>query len=465
MMFNHKSVKLAVAGAVVLGLVAAGASSASAAVPNGSKGPLYFLNGQDASQIPDGTSIPFTTTVIGSGSDTDYQAPLYGSADSTGVIYFVSKPGDEGDMSKYIGYNIFGFADPAAKSVVAASIKLSQLSYGAGGANKVKTDGGDYSLGVAFTKSQDSALASSAPYFAPIHVTAGTGAWTFTAPAHCDQSPKPNDCAADEPTDSTDAATKTLNLTTTEGSNVVAIDAGVANAGKTFTATAYSTPVPLGQITLDGNGTGSVDLTGKGINPGESHKIALSSNGVVVAWNTFSLSLPAGTIGGSFTSNVSATVTSTNKFQLVAPASLNVNLGSAKRNQTTSAVALGQFTVVDDRDVLKGWTLGIQATDFVNQSDSSKTISKAALGYAPVGTSLPTGITLGSAQAAGASSFIDVSGTPTPANPGTAFAQGAVNSATGEDGINLNADLTFKAPVDAQKGDYKSTVTLTLVSK
>ena len=161
------------------------------------------------------------------------------------------------------------------------------------------------------------------------------------------------------------------------------------------------------------------------------------------------------TVTGSTTANVqlSTTVTTSNKFLLQGVAS-SVNLGTVRRGQTTTPVALGAFTVIDDRDLLPGWTLTASATDFTNAQAGGDVVSKSALGIAPkqVGTAL-AGITLGTAQTAGSGTY------------GALFAQGAVNSTTLEAGTQFDADLTFAAPATAKAGVYNSTLTLTLASK
>ena len=143
-------------------------------------------------------------------------------------------------------------------------------------------------------------------------------------------------------------------------------------------------------------------------------------------------------------------MTNSGRFELVAPAATLIDLGDVRRNQTTTPVALGQFTVFDDRDVLSGWNLNVTAADFAGAGNT--TVAKTALGYSPRAVALTSGVSLGAAKAAGAGVF-------------GVLAEGAAGSSTAEVGAVLDTDLTFKAPINAAKGVHTSTLTLDLVSK
>lgn len=254
--------------------------------------------------------------------------------------------------------------------------------------------------------------------------------------------------APTQPTDQTDAATKVTVADITAPATQVTVPAGAANANKTFTAWGWSTPTSLGQVTTDANGIASVNVASL---PAGSHTVALTdpNTGAIAAWGTFTIS--SATQGST---NVSAAVTNTGKFALEGTAA-SVNLtpvSAVKRGETTAAVNLGQFTVTDDRNALLGWTLKADATDFVS---GSNTIAKSALGIAPtIVSGVTDGITLGSAQLAGAAAY-----------PVAKLAEAAAGKGTLAVGTALNAALTFKAPSDAVAGTYTSTLTLTLTSK
>lgn len=247
-----------------------------------------------------------------------------------------------------------------------------------------------------------------------------------------------------EPTDAANAATKVAVANPADGESTVTIPTGIAN--QTFTAVGWSTPVELGPVTTAANGDAIVDAAALGLG---AHTIALFDNtDQIVAWGTF-------TASSSTTSQTDLTVEAltSNKFSLEG-VDTSVNLGAAKRGATTTPVALGAFTVVDDRDLLPGWTLNAAVADFTNASANNDVITKAALGFAPKKVGAPVdGISLGTAQLAGSATYSAL------------LAQGAADSSTLEAGTQFDADLTFAVPASAKKGTYTSTLTLTLASK
>ncbi|GAA2184590.1 hypothetical protein GCM10009785_33110 [Brooklawnia cerclae] len=231
-----------------------------------------------------------------------------------------------------------------------------------------------------------------------------------------------------------------------EGATSITVPAGAANANKTFTVWAWSDRTNLGQVTTDADGNATVDVSSLGV--GE-HTIALAeSDFSIKAWGAVTLASLTTT-----KTDLAVDVTTSNKFELQGVAS-SADLGQVQRGQTSAPVALGAFTVVDDRALLPGWTLTTAVDDFTNASADNDVVSKSALGLAPAAVSdLPVGVSLGTAQTAGSGEY--------PA----LFAQGAEDSSTLEAGTQLNADLSFAAPASAKAGTYSSTLTLSLVSK
>ncbi|WP_224760482.1 phosphate ABC transporter substrate-binding protein PstS [Salinibacterium sp. ZJ450] len=151
-------------------------------------------------------------------------------------------------------------------------------------------------------------------------------------------------------------------------------------------------------------------------------------------------------------SALSVSVVTTNVFALVASLT-DIDLGEVRRNRVTTGHELGDIRVIDDRDHLTGWDLRIDVHDFVHTADAAKTIRSSALGYAPTATSLLPGIALGSPQEAGS------------ANYSAPLASGEPDSWTTEDGFALGAELNLRAPISAQAGTYRSTLTLTLLPR
>ncbi|MFG6281045.1 Ig domain-containing protein [Microbacterium sp. 5K110] len=226
-----------------------------------------------------------------------------------------------------------------------------------------------------------------------------------------------------------------------EGATTVTVPAGVANANKTLQAWAWSEPTNLGQVTTDANGDATVDVSS--LPSGTTHTIALTQPGdstfAVLAWGTVTL---AGKAPATDDVDLTAAVTASDLWSLNAEKT-QVDFGAVARDQSTTK-ALGKVTVVDDRNVLKGWDLGASWTAFSNASGDE--IPTSALTLAPkayTGYTLIDGVTLGT---------------------GTKIAQSSAVS-TLPTGALFDADLTFKAPKDAKVGEYHSTLTVTLTSK
>jgi hypothetical protein len=227
-----------------------------------------------------------------------------------------------------------------------------------------------------------------------------------------------------------------------KGDTTVTVPAGIANANKTLTAWAWSDPTNLGNVTTDANGNAVVDITGL---PAGDHTVALTLPGdgtfAVQAWGTFTKVSAAGdTLTDSV--DLTAAVTASDLWSLNAEAT-KVDFGNVARNASVTK-KLGKVTVVDDRNVLKGWNLTAAVSDFKNAAND--VIPATALTVAPdfyAGYTPVAGITKGT---------------------GTQLASStAVSTLT--TGALFDADLTFQAPKDAQTGEYTSTLTVTLTSK
>lgn len=255
----------------------------------------------------------------------------------------------------------------------------------------------------------------------------------------------PAPTAPTEPT-GTDAG-KVAITAPAKGATTITVPAGTANKGKTFDVWAWSTPTKIGQITADAtSGDAVVDITGL---PAGQHTVALVEPGdatyTVKAWGTFEkLSAAGDTLTDSV--DLQAQVTASDLWSLNAEKT-NVDFGEVARGATkTLADGLGKVTVVDDRTVLKGWTLTAVASPFI--LDGADPIPASALTIAPkayAGYTPASGITTGTT--------------------GSTFATSADKVSTGTTGALFNADLAFAAPASAQAGVYHSTLTFTLASK
>ncbi|MEN2737828.1 hypothetical protein ABCS02_08565 [Microbacterium sp. X-17] len=251
-----------------------------------------------------------------------------------------------------------------------------------------------------------------------------------------------------QPTSPANDATKVTITDPAPGVKTIVVPAGAANANKVLNVTAWSAGTSLGQVTTDASGNATVDASAL---PAGSHTVALTdpNTDAYVAWGTFTLSSTT-----QFSTTLSADVTNSGKFALEGgAAAVNLTPVSAiTRGATTAPVALGQFKVTDDRNVLLGWTL---KADVANFTSGANTIPNSAFGIAPsIVDGVSDGITLGAAQVAGSASY-----------PVAKIAEAAPGSSTLAVGTDLNANLTFKAPNNALSGTYTSTLTLTLTSK
>ena len=249
-----------------------------------------------------------------------------------------------------------------------------------------------------------------------------------------------------EPVSPANDATKVAIVDPAPGATSVVVAAGAANANKTLQAWGWSTPTNLGQVTTDGSGNATVNISSL-IDPAATapaaHTIALTlpTSASVIAWG--GITIPVAAYPNQIaTLPVTATVKASDLWSLRADyAAINFNDVSRGQNVTRE---LGKVTVVDDRNVLKGWTLNASWANFTHGTD---TIPASAMTMTPkvfTGASYPAGVTLGSSPL---------------------LAQSDAGVSTGTAGVLFNADLTFTAPQNAAVGTYSSTLTLTLASK
>ena len=176
-MFKSVKAKAAVAGAIALALVGAAAPGAMAApLPNGSESPFYILD-DTATLIPDNTVHQWDDFVLGNPSPDNPGAEFVGSADATGAKVFFSTRGQERDLQNWTGIND-GALVSGTTNVSFPNLTLNQLV----GANMgtVMTNGGQFSLGIAFTKSNGVLIADAGVMFAHVTVNPG-GTWTYVA--------------------------------------------------------------------------------------------------------------------------------------------------------------------------------------------------------------------------------------------------------------------------------------------
>lgn len=227
-----------------------------------------------------------------------------------------------------------------------------------------------------------------------------------------------------------------------QGATTVTVAAGASRANQTLQAWGWSTPTNLGQVTTDGSGNATVPVGA--LAAGASHTIALTlpNSASVIVWGTIAIPAPAYP-DQTATLPITANVKASDLWSLNAQ-NTAIDFNDVSRGQSATR-ALGKVTVVDDRNVLKGWTLNAAWADFTHGTD---TIPSSAMTVTPkiyTGSSLLPGITLGATAGL--------------------LAQSTAGVSTGVSGALFDGDLTFTAPQNAPVGTYNSTLTLTLASK
>ncbi|MHC5797379.1 hypothetical protein ACVXZ4_14600 [Lacisediminihabitans sp. FW035] len=184
----NKATYVVLAGAIAASIVGASVTSAQAApVPTGSVGPVYFLDANNGQRVAAGTHAwdsQYVASPNVNGSTGDVTSPnevFVGPSDAESAVVFLAPIGSEGNKSLWKASHLDGF-QPGTKNVWLPRIDPSSLTDGTPAA--VKAAGGDYSIGIAFLKNNGVTLISptTTESFATIHITAGTGAYTFDVP-------------------------------------------------------------------------------------------------------------------------------------------------------------------------------------------------------------------------------------------------------------------------------------------
>lgn len=182
----NKAVYVGLVGALAATMVGATLTSASAVEANGGSQPFYLMASDTGVVLPTGATKAFTDGVVAgpnsAGSTGDPTSPnelFLGPADATNSFTFISPIGQENNKANWSAWAQSGLFT-GTHNVWLPAVGLS--SQGLGSIASVKNAGGDYSMGVAFTKNNDVTLIAGYTSFTKIHVTAGTGAWTFETP-------------------------------------------------------------------------------------------------------------------------------------------------------------------------------------------------------------------------------------------------------------------------------------------
>lgn len=178
-----KAAAAGIALALGLGAVGVGATAASAAVgdwtPNGTPEPYYLYSLDTGVPVPSGTVMKYGDGVVGAPSPLDPDIRFADApADADSAYVFIAPKGKESSISEWSS-KIYVGLEPGARRAYQPMSSLFQFPASTFGA--VKAAGGDYSLGVAYTKNNGVTFVALGAY-TYVHITAGTADWTYDYP-------------------------------------------------------------------------------------------------------------------------------------------------------------------------------------------------------------------------------------------------------------------------------------------
>lgn len=445
---------VAVAAILVGGLSATAQAAGSVTTQaNGSYGPLHvWFNDTYASNAA--TVYNWTDNVIGSASKSSASTALACPGTSDEAALFISARGHETTKGDW---QAFASASISAGSVAQPNLKPSGLTSGTPGAGTVKSNGGNYSLGVACTS--NSGVTVDRVYYRYIAVTAGTGAFTFAATDYSYPTPTMSVTQADankghSPAFATPHTGDTL--VATAGANIPdGFEVGYqwfANGSAISAATSASY-------------TTVANDAGKSITVKATYTRSGYTSVEVAAASSYTIEGDA-VVSGSVSVQAGVADATNGQLALSIPNSASATMSSPSLvdNFSVTTGTLGAITVNDGRVVTRdGWDLKATVADFVNGSNSAIKIAASQLTITPSITSSPSA---GNVQAGTGGAVVNSS------TPFTLASQAAAGGATaGNVDANyvgttvVNATLSLKAPQWKPAGTYTSTITITVISK
>jgi hypothetical protein len=316
-----KAGRLATAIGAVVGLLTTMAPAATTAFaateplfPNTSDAPVYVIGGGSEISIPAGTQLDWAYGDEGvlsskpqSGAPADHDevrlpAP---SAKSDELVTFISAPGDERTPSKWKAYADRISFDAQRRGALYPTITPYSFTYGA--IATVKSLGGTYSAGVAYTHTNG--LYVDNAYYTALNIDAGTGGWTFATPKLANSST--TTLTVDRPSVAVnDSVTLTAHVTVGDDSAAtgsVTFFEGTSAVGGPVTVTGgvATTTVP---VTTAGNHsyTASFTPSGGGYTGSTSRAVSVTAGKAATA-TSLAASATSVTAGASVT--LTATVT------------------------------------------------------------------------------------------------------------------------------------------------------------
>lgn len=185
-MKNITKKALAAATAFALGFGLVGVSSVAAVAadgaghwtPEGTPEPYYLWVMDTESVTTNDQVFRYDTGMIAAPSATNVEQLFTAPDDATTSYIFVAPRGKESSMSEWSSRVDIGFV-PGTKQVMQPPASLEQFPSSTFAA--VKAAGGDYSIGLAYTKNNGVTFVGLGG-FAHIHITAGSADWTVESP-------------------------------------------------------------------------------------------------------------------------------------------------------------------------------------------------------------------------------------------------------------------------------------------
>ena len=300
-------VRVAAAGAVAALLATMSPLAQAATTPaydTTTDGRIYLVDGTSYAQLNAGTQLAWNTSagVVLSAAPVDSVAVAAGdyswatfpapTGTATKFTSFLAPVGSERTPTAWSEWGVFNNLNGAGASLPA--VWPGHLTNGTPAA--VKTAGGTYSMGIAYT---DSAVAASThvlkAYYTTVNIDAGTGTWTFAEPA-----------AQVVTTSVTTTTTLAASPTTLDVGQSTVLTAAVAATGKTVTGNVqfFEGTTSLGTVALAA-GSASKSVT-VGTSGAHTYTATFLENTVSTGTLTADKFLTSTSTGASITATVPA---------------------------------------------------------------------------------------------------------------------------------------------------------------
>lgn len=223
-MIKKTAIRTGFAGVLALAILGGSVVTAQADTTENPyfKGTFYLADANTYQDLAPGDPIPWDTPVIAIPAPGDFEGKIYGESDptTTGIKTFWSQRGEEANPNLWNASATNGFPADGKYSWMANVTPTSQIDAGferdPKGQAAIKAAGGEFSVGIAFTKYDHVAISDDGLWFIHVNVQAGTGTWSYQL------------VEVDVPVELVDVETTTT----------LAVDPTSVEAGKTATLTA-----------------------------------------------------------------------------------------------------------------------------------------------------------------------------------------------------------------------------------